>query len=90
MHLPLIKCYWCENCQAIIDSAKSCEGCGTTINIVALSIWMDRGVAQVERVTERLVDAIFPHYPLRLKCPSRAAAAIVADAITPYVYPEPS
>jgi predicted RNA-binding protein with PUA domain len=42
MYLPLVKCYWCENCQSVIDSAKTCEGCGSSISIVALSIWMDR------------------------------------------------
>ena len=43
MHLPLVKCYWCENCQSVIDSAKTCEGCGSSLSIVALSIWMDSG-----------------------------------------------
>ena len=53
MHLPLVKCFWCENCQSIIDSAKRCEGCGSHMSIVALSIWMDR------RIQTRAVSEIF-------------------------------
>ena len=85
MHLPLVKCFWCENCQAVIDSAKRCEGCGSHMSIVALSIWMDRSGTARTLTTQETMRAITETGKRTLRRELRIVEADT-DGITPYHY----
>jgi hypothetical protein len=70
-HILLENAVWCENCQAVIDSAPSCSLCATTHNLIPLENWIHSEL----QTNVGFIDSTGTRVELRKRTPPKAQGA---------------
>lgn len=69
MNIPLSSAFFCVGCDNVVDSAKQCPACGSSMSLVPLSTWLGVTPNEVQP------SMGFVHHPERsIESGSRAQA----------------